>query len=305
MQPTLCYVTPSHAGDIERFALLRYSMSLFSPNIKHFVLLDAEDVPLFRKRFQNEENLEFISSDEVLPKKLEQRRKQSRSLYGSVIKSLAWRLGLAPDRLNGWRLQQLLKIYFLNQTDFDAAVFLDSDIIFCARVETDYFLKNNSLCLLQTSAKNIEDYAFEICTHTILRTDMGSEVKYFNYIHQAPRFYKSTAQALVAELIKINGDDWAGRFIEQPFPSEYSMLGYSARVLQRYQHFEILAGQPDDWAYRIQFGSDRDRLDETFNICKIERGQRKFMLIQSNLNIPVNQYQNRVKSLIHSIHSDC
>ena len=54
MQPKICYVTPSHAGDIERFEILRYSINLFSSGFNHYVLLDAEDLGLFKERFSTE-----------------------------------------------------------------------------------------------------------------------------------------------------------------------------------------------------------------------------------------------------------
>lgn len=298
MQPKICYVTPSHAGDIERFEILRHSINIFSPGFNHYVLLDTEDINLFKERFSNEKNLFFVSSQDLLPAKIEQRRIRSKSLYGKILKRLAWRTGLSPDKLNGWRLQQLLKIYFLSNTEFDCVVFLDSDIVFCGLVDKNYYFNNDKLVLLQTPASAIEDYSFEVCTHITVRSNMALSVNYFNYIHQAPRFYKSTASLLLKKLIEVNGDAWCDRFIEQPFPSEYSLLGYSARELQFYADYYIERSAPDRWLYKAQFVTDKEKLDDIFSLCEAENGSRKFILIQSNLCIPAQTYKSHLIDML-------
>nr|WP_145544878.1 DUF6492 family protein [Variovorax boronicumulans] len=296
-QPRLCYITPSHRGDLERFELLRHSLRMFSPGTPHHVLIDTEDLAVFRERVGHEPGVHLVTSAELLPAALERRRQIRKSWRGRLMQRIAWRTNMLPDPLNGWRLQQLLKIHFLKDCPCEAAVFMDSDIVLCRPTQTQDFFDGQALRMLETPARTLEDHAYDICTYLMLRTPLLEVRPLFNYIHQAPRFLRSTAQALVETLARHNPRGWEGRFAEMAFPSEYALLGYAARQLQDYRGYSRMPGRAEDWVYRL-YDADEASLDALLAQCLTEQGRRGFMLIQSNMEMPAARYAGKVKALL-------
>jgi hypothetical protein len=291
----ISFITPTHARDIERFALLRRSMKMFSCDIPHLVFVDTEDLPLFKERFGTEAGLQLISTEEVLPKRIEARRAMWRSWKGKTLERVGWRLGINARIFTGWKLQQIVKIEALSNLDTSAAAFLDSDMIFCGPVGQDEFIDaNNQIRLLETPAVNYEDFAFEVSRQILVGGNLLQPAKAFNYIHQAPRFLRRTGVTLKRHLEK-NHKDWYSSFFQQNFPSEYSLLGYAARELEAYAGYKVEGTSQAEWCYNVKFKSD---LQSCLDLCKQEAGRRKFLLIQSNLQMPLNEYLPETERLL-------
>jgi hypothetical protein len=284
---SISFVTPTFARDIERFAFLRHSMKLFKCDISHLAYVDTEDMPLFKERFGSDNGLQLIATKDVLPKKIEKQRLMWRSWKGKTIERVGWRLGLNSRLFTGWKLQQIVKIEAIANLQADVAVFLDSDIIFSSNITpSDFVDKDNQVRLLETPAVNYEDFAFEISRQILTGGNLLQRANAFNYIHQAPRFLKRTGLALKCHLEKKN-KDWHSSFFHQNFPSEYSLLGYAARELEGYSGYIREMSDPASWCYNVKFKSD---LQSCLDQCKDEAGKRKFLLIQSNLQLPIADF---------------
>ena len=273
-------------------------MNMFSGEIPHSVFVDTEDLALFTDRFGKERGLQLIPTKDILPRKIEAQRVMWRSWKGKIIDRIGWRLGLNAKFFTGWKLQQIVKLEALANCQTDAAVFLDSDIIFCGSVGADQFIDTeNNIRLLQTNAKNYEDFAFEISRQILIGDNLLQPANAFNYIHQAPRFLKRTGLTLKAHL-EATHKDWHLNFFHQNFPSEYNLLGYAARELEGYTGYRIENSDQDQWCYNVKFKSD---LHSCLDLCKKESGSRKFFLIQSNLGIPLSDFFPQTDALLKSL----
>jgi hypothetical protein len=289
----LCYVTPTFARDINRFALLRKSLALFSPDIPHIAIVHSEDFGVFRERFSADRNLQIIPTSSVLPRKLEAARRSLQSWRGYLTQRVAWRSGLVRPA-SGWKFQQISKLELITQIPYDVVVFLDSDLTLCGLMNRADYVANGRLRLLETRATSYEDYAFEISRQILIGGDLLMAADAFNYIHQAPRFLTRTAKRLKQRLEGTHRD-WHRRFIAEAFPSEYNLLGYCARVLEEYDGYLVETRPPAEWMYDIKVHED---LRERLGLCRQEFGQRRFIRVQSNLSIPETEYLPVVANMI-------
>ena len=295
---SVSFITPTFSRDIERFALLRRSMNMFAGEIPHLVFVDTEDLPLFTDRFGKEPGLQLISTKDILPRKIETQRAIWRSWKGKIIDRIGWRVGLNAKFFTGWKLQQIVKLEALANCETDAAVFLDSDIIFCGSVGVEQFIDaENNVRLLQTNAKNYEDFAFEVSRQILIGGNLLQPANAFNYIHQAPRFLKRTGITLKAHL-EATHKNWYSNFFHQNFPSEYNLLGYAARELEGYIGYQVEKSDQGEWCYNVKSKSD---LYPCLDLCKKELGNRKFLLIQSNLGIPLSEFFLQTDALLKSL----
>ncbi len=304
MPASVCFVTPTYAPDLWRFALLRQSVRLFSPGIRHYALLDSEDFPMFQERFRDDPGVEFVVSRDLMPRRIEQRRLRSRSWQGALLRRIAWRTRMLPDPLNGWNLQQLKKLYFLKQSPAPNAVFLDSDMVLCAPVLPEYFFHGDALRLLEKPAQTLEDHAFDVCTHLLLHTPLQQRQTFYNYILQAPRFQRETAEALFVQLEgRSDMQDWQDRFMALPFPCEYNLLGYAARELQAYDGYFREPASPHDWIYDMRFQGDESHLEAALATCVEERGTRRVLRVQSTLEVGETECTDRIARMLAQLHA--
>jgi len=295
--PTISYITPTFAPDIERFALLRHSLRLFSPDILHIAYVDTEDQGVFRARFGGEPGLRIMTTADALPPTLDAQRRFWRGWRGYVADRIAWRTGLEPRTYSGWKMQQLVKLYAAAKAETEAVVFLDSDIVLCAPVPASTYHSGGDLKLLETRATTFEDFAFDLSCRKIFRDPLNEPAEAFSYIHQAPRFLRRTAAVLLERLEKIHGS-WTARFYREPFPSEYNLLGYAARFFENYRSYRLDEASPAEWLYSVK---SPDRLAEALAACRREQGRRQFFLVQSNMQLTDRDYIPTLQSLIDTL----
>jgi hypothetical protein len=293
-QPTLCYMTPSYRGDMERFALLRRSLRAFSPDIPHVVHVDTEDLPMFRDRFGAEPGLSLVPTADVLPAQIESQRRFWRGWQGRLLSRVDWRIRSHGRFYSGWKLQQVVKLIAAAQAEAEAVVFLDSDIFLCGPVGPAAYFEAGRLRLLETPAETYEDLAFEVSRQLIVGGDLGERARAFNYIHQAPRFLRRTAATLLRHLEALD-PRWPEKLFRQPFPSEYNLLGYAARELEQYRDYLVEPSPRAGWVYEVKH---REDLEATFETCRQERGRRGFVLVQSNLRMEAASYASAAEALI-------
>ena len=56
--PSICFMTPTHVGDLRQFSLLRRSIQVFAPGIPHIAIVNTEDYREFVDRFRFESRSE-------------------------------------------------------------------------------------------------------------------------------------------------------------------------------------------------------------------------------------------------------
>lgn len=274
--PSICFMTPTHIGDIRQFGLLRRSIELFAPGFPHIALVNTEDCAEFNECFRGERNLQIVPSADVLPKDVERRRRKSgpRWLTGK------W---LNKGLIKGWHAQQLMKLFALAECPYEAAVFIDSDVFICRPLGPGYFFVENRLKLFRRRALNAEALDFDISTHDIVGNPLHQITELFDYIFSPACFRKSSAVALFEEFERRKRATWVRRFLAQRRPSEYNLLGYAATVLEGGEGYHLLECNPDDLHHSIRFPEDRAHLRA--EIERMRQSPKDFALIQSSLKL--------------------
>jgi len=280
MDEKICMITPSHAGDIEQFSVLRRSIELFAPGFAHIALINTEDCDEFRDRFRGDTHLQIVSTSDVLPRSTEQRRRKSAPRW-STAKWLRERL------IKGLHAQQLVKLYALADCHYEAAAFIDSHVLICRPLAPDYFYVDDRLKLFRRPALNAECLDFDIATHEILGNPLHQITQLYDFIFSPACFRKSSAASLFQQFNRLEGSTWMRRFLAQTRPSGYNLLGYAATVLEGGAGYHLVECNPNDVHHSIRFPEDRVHLTEELERMRIQ--PKYFVLIQSRLGIHVDQ----------------
>lgn len=289
----ITFITPTYSQDIERFSLLRKSIDIFAENIKHIAIVQTEHLALFRERFEKSSNLELVPTSEVLPKKLESIRRLHGTLIWKIIERGAWRLFLDPNVVRGWKVQQLTKIHALSTISQDAAVFLDSDCLLIKDTTADDYFADNKTILLESLAANGEDIALDIATYLLAKIPLNTVSTFRNYVHVGATFNKATAKLLIKELSRLNNNNFESAFLQHQLPSEYNMLGFVARNIEKYAGYAPCKSDPRELTVDIRYKEDIGKFDKTFNRIDTKQNERYF-LFQSNLGINASEYKKQL-----------
>ena len=235
----LCFMTPTHVGDLRPFTILRHSIEAFAPGIPHIAIVNTEDYGEFHERFHHCANFQLVKTCEVLPGQIERRRRNSSS---------KWLRGPWPRQrlIRGWHARQLMKLFALADCPYPAAAFVDSDIFIHRPLGSDSFFRDGRLKLFRRRAVNAERLDFDISTHEILGNPLHQVTELFDYIFSPACFRKSTALSLFAALEARRRSRWVRRFLAQQRPSECNLLGYAATVLEGGADYEIIESSQDD-----------------------------------------------------------
>jgi hypothetical protein len=291
--PSLCLITTTYCGDLQRFAVLRRSLKMFATErYPHVAVVNTEDCAHFRRRFRDDTDLQIVPSADVLPWSLEQRRRKS-GLRGKIGRLLNGR------RVKGWHAQQLMKIFALAQCPADAAVFIDSDVFLCRPLARDFFFIDGNLKLFRRPAVDAEGFDFDISTHEILGNPLHHVKDLFDYIYSPCSFRKSTALALFSEFERRRRHTWVRRFLAEHRPSEYNLLGYAASVLEQFRGYHLVECEPSDLNHSIRFPEDRSRFASIVE-CMLHQ-TKQFALVQSRLGIEAVEVERAFDQLARAV----
>jgi hypothetical protein len=123
MMGSISLVTPSHRGDLDRFALLAESVDRYVHSfVKHYAIVNDEDLPLFT-RFQTDQRA-VLPVSQFLPRWLR-----------AVPPALRWRKrrvwwSFRAKPVHGWHVQQIAKIRAAATLPEERYCMIDSDVIF-------------------------------------------------------------------------------------------------------------------------------------------------------------------------------
>ena len=149
----IAFVTPTWRGDLERFQLLRESMAAMGLGaVPHYAVVQTEDLALFR---QGAAGPIYLSTAEVLPSEVEQRRRRHldrtpnrrlQVLKRSAYKRFGW---FADANYYGWHTQQLVKLAVARQFPQRVLITLDSDVIFTQPVPASAYAADGRVVLYE------------------------------------------------------------------------------------------------------------------------------------------------------------
>ncbi|MEX2516937.1 MAG: DUF6492 family protein [Gammaproteobacteria bacterium] len=219
--------TVTWGRDKPHFELLRASIERSAlRELPHYVVVQSEDLDAFRQ-FEDDKVV-LMSTADVLPEMIEKRRRYARMLQeqlGRTITRLAGsccqRIGVPIwPRYTGWHTQQLVKLFFCLNADFEHVAILDSDILVTPHASTDDFLGERSIVCYRKTVR-LDDLDGKVVKWNkqawrLFDREMESDTEaeaYFDtpFVMNAP-----AVRDLCAWLENRYGKSWWQVLIEQP-----------------------------------------------------------------------------------------
>lgn len=252
----------------------------FAANTHHVAIIQTEHFDLFEKRFAHQPNLELLTTSGVLPPHMELQRGGSRL----ARKLIGLRRAFKQDyrRIDGWRAQQLTKIYSLAQSKHEVGIFLDSDLFLSKQFnETDFFSQGKPK-IFRAKCHNLESTALWLSAADIHGIDPLSTNEIHNFVFAPAVFRRSTAELLINEMVDIHGQRWELPFCSEKKPSEYNLLGITAMHSNEIKKYCLAQLEnPEDLHYAVT----ADSMTPSEAAKAVQESGKSFFLIQSNTRI--------------------
>jgi len=280
------FLTPTFARDFERFCLLRESIERCGIDIPHVAIVNHEDLG----RFANvpfRRNLTLVSTADVLPAAIETRRK----LWG-VRRRFHPRHWLSGRGIHGWGIQQLLKLAAPACTEADAIICLDSDLFFVDRVTANDFFGAGGRLHLYETLDDLDAQMAEWHAHALRFLGLPT-------VGQTPRRYTHAPvpwrRGVLLDLHRFieqrHGRPWMDAVADADRIAEYTLYGTFARNIDGLKLSEPVSPRLTLsywWPDQVERFAD-DFLD------RIQHGNFKAALIQSNAGHPIMEYRDLIE----------
>ncbi len=278
-------VTPSHAGDLERFLLQRESIERCGIDLPHIALVDDEDIPLFQSiPFQR--GLTLLSSRELLPPAVEARRKA----WGARRRELRYWLHRPP--IHGWYVQQLLKLGAASRIETEGMVCLDSDTFFVGRaVDSDFFTASGKLHLYASEEDNDVEMAEWVArSMDFLGVSKGGQ-KNWRYTHSPVPLHVDSVRKMQAFITDRHKRHWMDAMALGDRIMEYSTYGVFARNVLNLEFQEPVV--PSLCTY-YWWPTQAATLADDF-LARVKAEGTRLVLINSNIGRGVGDYRALVE----------
>ncbi len=221
-------VTPTYAKDLERFRFQRESIERLGicDRIRHLAVVDHEDLPLF-KDIGFDRNLDILSTRQVLPRKIEQRR------AARGYRRRDPRYWLTPKPLHGWMVQQIIKLAAVEAVDTEGIVSLDCDTFFVRPIDHgDYFAEDGRMLLFEEDVKAPAKFMdWVISAMKFLKVRLN-QAPVNVYTFSAVPMHCGVIADLKRHIEKVHGCAW-DRAIIAGNVFEYSLHGVYARFVDQ------------------------------------------------------------------------
>lgn len=235
-EPRIVFITPTWAGDLEHFRVMRCSLEQSQlARFSHYVIVQDEDLPLFEE-FRDRPGLELLSTKDVLPEIVERRRVLARAIserFGRDFTRICGSLKRVFSRplwpsYTGWHTQQLCKFQLASELDCDTAVILDSDVVVTpAAIAEDFYGDSGVVCFTDWSSRaelggKVRNWALE--SERLVGADHSADPVnvYFDTPFVLDRRLLSTA---LAALESKTGKSWWSALLDRP-PRRWSEFGF-------------------------------------------------------------------------------
>lgn len=219
---SVALLTASYAKDIERFSLLSESIDTWLTGYTtHYVLVNDEDVPLFA-RFASDKRV-IVPASRYLPKWLF-------ALPPSlqfISKRRVW-LSLLSSPVNGWHIQQILKIAGVLHAPEQRVCILDSDNLFFREFDVGAYAGGEKTPLFVTPGDIDADHPFHVLWLRTIDQMLGIRQRKFpadDYVGNALVWDRDTVRAMTAAIKSATGLNWALALCRKKKFSEYLLYG--------------------------------------------------------------------------------
>lgn len=288
----IAMVTPTYAADIERFSTLRASLDAVNCTWPHYVVVQTEDLGLFRQLALSPA-VTLLSSADVLPATVETARRRlsgyshrRRVLRRSLNKRFGW---FADATCDGWHAQQLIKLMLASKLDADVVLTIDSDVIACRHPDAVSFARDGQVALHCSPAAahaHFQPHWNRAARKVLHLLPAATE---YNYVAHPFSISPPTMRALQAHLEQRHSKSWWQALLAMPPGdlSEFTVYGIFAREIAALEGlFEQAANAKTRWVYTAE---DRAQVSEI--IAKTFLDQNiDYLVLQASRNWPLTPY---------------
>jgi hypothetical protein len=222
----IALVTPSFEPDFERCRLMvDTARRALQGDVTHYLIVPAQDVTLFQPLASAETQIRV--QEDLLPPWIQpgDNRMWTSARTGEV---------------DGWHLQQLVKLAAFEAIDPDVALFLDSDNVFLRPADLEAtFMRRDRLAL---NCKIQDPPPHEAWLNQAAMT-FGldpTSVVLANYVDNYVGFWRDVTASMLRFIEERTGTEWQDAFLRDGLQSEYTLYGvYVHNVLgiDRARHF--------------------------------------------------------------------
>ncbi len=216
-------LTPCHAGDLARFALLRQTVERHGLSFHHVAVVHDEDVDAFRPLAGP--GLDVVPSSAVLGRDLDRRRQRGRQ---------RWRRAVPPalgGGVGGWWTQQVVKLAVGEALGLDEWLCLDADAVFLRPLsESDLHSADGRLHLQEHVGlgigRSVRDF------HAVSARFVGARDvdPALSYVAWPVPVSGEVVRRLHAHLEAMHSRPWVDSFLRAG-ATEYPTYGYFARYV--------------------------------------------------------------------------
>lgn len=279
----LALVTVTFRRDMALFERLCASIDRHAPDFTHHVVIDRIDRPCFA-RFESERR-RVIDLETLFP------RFVATSLFGRRLL-----LSLKTMPLRGWIVQQLAKLAYVAQLPDRAAMVIDSDAEFLARLRMEEVIRDGRVRLYH--APGAGDLSGHRRWHRVAARALGlAETDYFgaDYISTGVTWSPAVVRALLDRLERVGGRSWMSVLGRHLYSSEYILYGVFCEHVPGPHQALIFTEDFDlchcSWHYNLAAETGRAAFIGDL------KPDHRLALIQSNLGLGVEERDRLMTAL--------
>ncbi len=290
------FVTPSYRADLERAVWMRRSVRRFLHEpCGHVIAVPGADLAAFRQAFAADPAVQIACQEEVVdpifyPDRLYR-------LVRALAPSQAWRIDLRGG-LPGWMVQQIVKLQCTQWVGDGAAVLVDSDLVFTrpfslAELGLGAEARTRTLVRITPESESSRHRTHLERSRALLGLPAGPTEHH--YMSSPSIWYADWVAGLKARLERVAGLRWQQALFRAQEFSEYTLYGV----------FVEEALKPDALSIRTQpfhqIVHDRDSFQQLQRAMLEPEGLRSgalSLVVQSNIGMPVQDYQEILEAII-------
>lgn len=291
-------LSPSYINDLERAIWMRRSIRRFQQEpFRHVIAVPRRDLDAFAAAFRDDPNVELVTQEEVVANYFYP--KPIFNLVKRVAPSQLWRLQ-GMDGISGragWVIQQIVKLGCTKWINDGAVAIVDSDLIFLKPFSsTDLDICDSTRTLVRITPKDESSRhrAHVNNARRILGLPPGpSEQHYMGYPTVWYVDWVLELQKFLAAL-DLHGD-WQRPLFKAGHISEYTIYGIFVE-----EHLKCSTLRPCTRPFHhIVFDAPSFKgLREQQSNLQLLRENFLTLVVQSNMGLPVSDYEEVLSALI-------
>lgn len=288
--------TSSYIKDLDHAVWMRRSLNRFLKDTRrHLIAVPNTDLAEFRKTFRNDSLVDIVSQNDAVSKVFYP--DLLHKLVSKLAKSQLWKFGSHAGRA-GWIIQQIAKLNCTHWIKEGALLFIDSDVIFTRPFDLNELgICDNQRTLIritpQDEASRHRDHLIK--AREILALPAGPTDHH--YLSNPAVWYADWLEAFHNHLAQTTKTDWQTALFCAGHISEFTIYGAFVEEVLKPANLHLTTSPYHSGAW------DLDALNHLKSRSHIETDADRHglvMVIQSNIGIPLKEYEEILRRVIEA-----